>query len=158
MVKIVKQNEKFYVQESDGTLLEITEKGKFFEKKTGKTWYKLPTNSMNNKLIDENNLVDGYELKYKTPKDYTNTNNLNKKHFTEYLTPEELSEYNRLVELGCQRKKEAETKKPLTEAEKLQLQIKKLEEKIAKMKEHANSISEEDEALEALENMQVDAE
>lgn len=157
MVKIVKQNEKFYVQESDGELLEITEKGKYFEKKTGKTWYKLPENSMNNKIINQTNLIDGYELKYRAPKDYTNSSNLsNKKHFSEYLTVEELEQYNKLVEIGMARKKEAETKKPLTEAEKLQLQIKKLQEKIAKMQEHANNISAEDEALEAM--SQVDAE
>ena len=156
MVKIRKIEEKYYIEEANGELLEITEKGKYFEKKTGKTWYKLPVNSMNNKIINEANLVDGYELKYRAPKDYTNSSNSsNKKHFSEYLTPEELAEYNRLVELGYQRKREAETKKPLTEKEKLELQIKKLQEKIAKIQEHADNINAEDEALEAMN--QVDA-
>lgn len=133
--------------DNDGELVEITKS--FVEKKTGKTWYHLPDNAANRKLIDETKLVDGYELKFRETRTVGSyATGINKKHFTEYLTTEELAEYNRLVELGYERKREAEKKPELTEKQKLELQIKKLQEKIAKMQEHADDIGAEDEALE----------
>lgn len=133
--------------DNDGELVEITKS--FVEKKTGKTWYHLPANAANRKLIDETKMVDGYELKFRETRTVGSYGSgVDRKPFYEYLTVEELAEYNRLVELGTARKKEAEKKPELTEKQKLELQIKKLQEKIAKMQEHADDIGAEDEALE----------
>ena len=146
MVAIRIIDDKNYL-DNDGELVEITKS--FVEKKTGKTWYHLPENSANRKLIDESKMIDGYELKFRETRTVGSYGSgVDKKPFYEYLNTEELAEYNRLVELGYARKKEAEKKPELTEKQKLELQIKKLQEKIAKMQEHADEIGEEDEALE----------
>lgn len=153
MVKIKIENDKKYLIDGD-KINEITKS--FVEKKTGKTWYHLPENSVNRKLIDETKLIDGYELKYREPK--TVSNSVNKKGFEEYLTTEELAKYNECIntayelkQIALERKKESEKRKPLTEREKLEMQIAKLQAKIAKMQEFANDIDSEDEAIESAE-------
>ena len=136
---------KNYV-DNDGELAEITKS--FVEKKTGKTWYHLPTNNANRKLIDEAKMIDGYELTFRETRTVGSYGSgIAKKNFTEYLTVEELAEYNRLVEIGYARKKEAEKKPELTEVEKLQLKIKKMQEQIAKMQAHADDMVAEDDAM-----------
>jgi hypothetical protein len=117
--------------EVDGDLHEITKS--FVEKKTGKRWHYLPENPANRKLIDEDKMVDGYELKFRETRTIGSYNTGNKKHFTEYLEPEELAEYNRLVELAYNRKKEAEKKPQLTEAQKLMAKIAKMQALLADM-------------------------
>lgn len=126
--------------DNDGELVEITKS--FVEKKTGKTWYHLPENAANRKLIDEAKMVDGYELTFRETRTVGSYGSgINKKHFTEYLNTEELAEYNRLIEVAYERKKEAEKKPELTEAEKLRIKIEKMQKQLADMMA-------EDEALE----------
>lgn len=145
MVKIEIKNDKNYLN-IDGELFEITES--YFEKKTNKTWFRLPPNPANRKVIDKTKMVDGYELKFRETRTVNSYGNgINKKQFTEYLSVEELAEYNRLIKIGYERKREAEKKPVLTEKQKLELQIAKLQAKIAKMQEFADEIGEEDEAL-----------
>lgn len=142
MVKIKIIDGKNYL-DNDGDLQEITRS--FVEKKTGKTWYYLPTNSMNRKLIDETKMVDGYELKYRETRTMGSYGSgTNKKPFYDYLTVEELEQYNKLVEIGMTRKKEAEKKPQLTEAEKLRIRIEK-------MKQQLLELESEDEALKDVE-------
>ncbi len=124
--------------DNDGDLLEITKS--FVEKKTGKTWFYLPENSMNRKLIDETKMVDGYELKFRESRTVGSYNKTDKKPFWEYLNVEELEQYNKLVEIGMTRKKEAEKKPQLTEADKLRIRIEKMKQQLAELEN-------EDEAL-----------
>lgn len=139
MVQIRIINGKNYL-DNDGELVEITKS--FVEKKTGKTWYHLPANAANRKLIDEAKMVDGYELTFRETRTIGSYGAIgNKKPFWEYLTVEELEQYNRLVEIGTARKKEAEKKPELTEAEKLRIKIEKMQKQLADMMA-------EDEALE----------
>lgn len=151
MVKIKIENDKKYLIDDD-KINEITKS--FVEKKTGKTWYYLPENSVNRKLIDETKLIDGYELKYREPK--TVSNSVNKKGFEEYFTTEELAKYNECIntayelkQIALERKKESEKRKPLTEREKLEKRIAKMQEELAKMLEYSNEIADEDQAIES---------
>lgn len=131
MVQIRIINGKNYL-DNDGELVEITKS--FVEKKTGKTWYHLPANAANRKLIDEAKMVDGYELTFRETRTIGSYGTVgNKKPFWEYLTVEELEQYNKLVEIGTARKKEAEKKPELTEAEKLKIKIEKMQKQLADM-------------------------
>lgn len=130
MVQIKQIDEQFYV-EDNGELLPISGKN-FLEKKTGITWYKLPENSSNRKLIDARKMVDGYELTVRETRIVGVSSG--KKSLTEYMSEEDLAEYNAIIARAEKAREEAKAKAQSPE-EKLRAQIERLTAKLAELSE-----------------------
>lgn len=129
MVQIKQIDEQFYV-EDNGELMPISGKNSI-DKKTGMAWYVLPENSSNRKFIQAKHLQDGYELKYRETRVYTGTSS--KKSLTEYMSEEDLAEYNAIIARAEKAREEAKAKAQSPE-EKLRAQIERLEAKLAQLR------------------------
>lgn len=110
------------------------------DKKTGREYYTLPENSANRHFIQKSVIdkmeTDELELEYRETRSLgARVSTGDRKPWLEYLTDDELEQYNSLIEIAKQRKAEAEKKPVLTKREKLELKIAKLKEQISKIQD-----------------------
>ena len=127
MVKIYKEQDTIYM-EDNGDIVDLNEHITV-DKKTGRDVIKLPENSANRQWIMVDKITEeGIELAYKETRTIgARLPGVDKKPYIEYLTDEELAEYNRLIEVAKARKAEAEKRTPMTAEEKLRAKIAKLQ-------------------------------
>lgn len=131
MTKIYTENEKFYINEN-GNITELTQT--VFEKKTGETYFKLPDNESNRKLIRKS-LIERkgeIELTYKEtrvlgqisdePKKSTKAPKLNE--LVELLTDDERAIYKELMDKAATRLAQ---KKKLEALEAMKAEVARLE-------------------------------
>ena len=132
MVRVYKENDKYFM-EDNGDTQEVTKIS--YEKKTGKYWLILPTNSSNRKGVDISKITDdGINIEYRETRVLgARLSTGDKKPWLEYLTEEELEQYNSLVEIAKQRKSDAEKKQPLTAIEKARIKLAKAQAEVDRL-------------------------
>lgn len=128
MVKIYKENDKFYMEDGDAPVVEVT---KIVTDKKGKDWLILPENSSNRKCIVLTKVTEtGIELGYKETRTSTSSG---RKKLEDYLTDEERQIIADIM-AKCKERKEADKPAPLSEADKLRAKIAKYEALIKELK------------------------
>lgn len=134
MVKIEKINDQIVVNDN-GNIIHINSL-----KFTSDGYLKIPENSSNRTLVKYSkieNLGDGefYELKDKVEKIFSGENHgkISQKSLIEYLTEEEKSIYNELMENAKKRHEEDHKKVPLSQEEKLRRRIEKAQKELEEL-------------------------